>query len=434
MQTSKISLFTALFLLIVAPQRSFAQTNTPSKTPNLPSSVPIIPPIEPPQQLPSYRLPANDSYESEFSLFSCTIISTSRLPSLSSGKSISELRAQVVQSPKDERVRFYLGSQLLTDGKWEEAISEFRLAIDLAKHNQEFLRVGFSYLKLGRSFPDGKLPQEAATAYKESINAFKKGIALLKQGKTQQFFYSEYYSYTPLASAYEGLGSALEAAGKNDEAISAYESAIDAFSALPEPLMPGFLSLNDLLLDKLDRPQYLLALYQRLLKRSPSSTWLTEKIITLQKNLEEEAVYTKAIQAEPRNLNLYLKWADALRSQKRSVKLEKVYRQIVEQYQPVAISNEQSVIIEAPVWGRKLRNRCQPELALLIYQKDLAVNPNNAATYEDMGKILQRLGRIKEASTAYRKAIEIDPKRYGAYRTIVETLDAQVISPANPSR
>jgi Flp pilus assembly protein TadD len=53
------------------------------------------------------------------------------------------------------------------------------------------------------------------------------------------------------------------------------------------------------------------------------------------------------------------------------------------------------------------------ELAEAHYRESLAIKPE-AAIYNDLGVVLERLGMPEDAATAYRKALELDPKSSAA--------------------
>jgi protein O-GlcNAc transferase len=62
------------------------------------------------------------------------------------------------------------------------------------------------------------------------------------------------------------------------------------------------------------------------------------------------------------------------------------------------------------------------EQAEALYREILAVQPENAIVYNDLGNLLQEQARYAEAIGCYQKAIQLDPGFAGAYYNLAETL------------
>ncbi|NQE36836.1 tetratricopeptide repeat protein [Microcoleus asticus] len=68
--------------------------------------------------------------------------------------------------------------------------------------------------------------------------------------------------------------------------------------------------------------------------------------------------------------------------------------------------------------GNTLKNQGKLEEAITAYRKAIEIDPNFAWAYNYLGLILQNQGKLEEAITAYRKAIEIDPNYTNAYNNL----------------
>jgi tetratricopeptide (TPR) repeat protein len=115
-------------------------------------------------------------------------------------------------------------------------------------------------------------------------------------------------------------------------------------------------------------------------------------------------------------------WGDLLIKRGDKEGAGKVYQKIVALYNPSSLS-AQNIASCSSSWGNVLHTRQFPGMALEIYKKDIAANPRNAAIYVGIGKILQEQGKFKEAVSAYRQAIEIDPNTYGAYKKVIDAIE-----------
>lgn len=62
------------------------------------------------------------------------------------------------------------------------------------------------------------------------------------------------------------------------------------------------------------------------------------------------------------------------------------------------------------------------ELALEVYNKAIALNPNHFQAYLNKGAVLIQLGKYDLALEAYNKAIEVDPSHPYAYNNKAEIL------------
>jgi tetratricopeptide (TPR) repeat protein len=75
--------------------------------------------------------------------------------------------------------------------------------------------------------------------------------------------------------------------------------------------------------------------------------------------------------------------------------------------------------------GNALKEQGKVEAAIEAYNKALAVKPDYAEAYNNMGNALKEQGKLEEASEAYNKALAIKPNYAEAYNNIGATLKEQ---------
>jgi tetratricopeptide (TPR) repeat protein len=326
--------------------------------------------------------------------------------------SVQELQSKVALFPNDEDVRTNLAIKLADEGEIDEANAQIRRAVDLTVKKQEIRKLGDIYYWFAGALEDKVQKKEN---YAKATDAYREAIVLLKQGKKLNSLDNTWKDSYSLSDVYRSLGIALEYLNKGNEASDAYSRAIDAWPALPEPLMPGLSQLDSYLLS-IGNVDAVILLYQKLAQRSPSNTGFTDRIVELQQIKKKTIKYQTAIQANPNNLTLYLRWAEDGGG-------HQAYREMAERYQAIPISTGNYGNYTARKWAEVLDCHDEPELALIIYQKDIAVNPKNAFSYGAMAKVLQGMNRLEEAISAYRKAVELDNRLYdGSYQVFLDTL------------
>jgi len=116
-------------------------------------------------------------------------------------------------------------------------------------------------------------------------------------------------------------------------------------------------------------------------------------------------LYRRGLEIEPRNVELLNSMGFALFQQGKS--------------QEAVVELEKALAIDPKHW--KAHNNMalasidigELELAEAHYRESLAIKPE-AAIYNDLGVVLERLGMPEDAAEAYRKALELDPKSSAA--------------------
>lgn len=79
------------------------------------------------------------------------------------------------------------------------------------------------------------------------------------------------------------------------------------------------------------------------------------------------------------------------------------------------------MIQEAAVYraeGRRLQEMGRAKDALAVYQKAVAVDPNYAEAYNDMGVMFETLGQDEKAQQAYESALSLDPDLAAAHSNL----------------
>jgi tetratricopeptide (TPR) repeat protein len=146
-------------------------------------------------------------------------------------EAISHYKMAIKFKPDYAKAYSNLGAALFAEQKTEEAISQYKMAIEL---NPDFAK---AYNNLGNALSaEGKI-EEAIDHYKMAIKIKPDyalahnnlGIALVAEGKIEEaisHFKMAIKVKPNFAEAYSNLGSALSAEGKIEEAISHYKMAI----------------------------------------------------------------------------------------------------------------------------------------------------------------------------------------------------------------
>ena len=75
--------------------------------------------------------------------------------------------------------------------------------------------------------------------------------------------------------------------------------------------------------------------------------------------------------------------------------------------------------------GIALRKQGKLEEAITAYKKAIELDPNDAAAYGNLGIALRKQGKLEEAITAYKQAIELNPNDAAAYGNLGNALDDQ---------
>ena len=82
--------------------------------------------------------------------------------------------------------------------------------------------------------------------------------------------------------------------------------------------------------------------------------------------------------------------------------------------------------------GIALQEQGKLEEAIEAYNKALAIKPDYAEAYNNMGNALQEQGKLEEAIEAYNKALAIKPDYAEAYNNMGNALKGVVFKQPNP--
>ena len=200
-------------------------------------------------------------------------------------EAIAEYRKAIELAPLDAKPHNALGNVLSAQGKTEEAIAEYRKGIELDP------RIASAHNALGNTLSDQGKIEDAIAEYRNAIKL------------------------DPLyAHAYHNLGNALSIQGKTEEAIAEYRKAIelDPLYGHPHVALGNILSARG-------KTEEAIAEYRNALELDPSNAQARNKLgnaLSVQgKTNEAIAEYRKAIELDPRDANAHRNLSAALGQQ-----------------------------------------------------------------------------------------------------------------------
>lgn len=122
--------------------------------------------------------------------------------------------------------------------------------------------------------------------------------------------------------------------------------------------------------------------------------------------------FEKAINLEPKNVSLKIKYGELLVKNKKYDKAMEICKALLENDQ--IAKNPENVDVKSKI-GIILTEINQDEEALEVLQEVLAVNDSDAVVWNYLGVILYRKNEYHKAMEAYSRSIELDPKFALAY-------------------
>jgi tetratricopeptide (TPR) repeat protein len=269
-------------------------------------------------------------------------------------EAISEYRLAIRLDPKNAAAHVNLGNALLDQGKLEEAISEFRLAIQLDPKNAS------AHYDFGVALGDQGKVAEAISEYRLAIRLAPKFVA-----------------------AHINLGEALRDQGKFDEAISEYRLAMQINPNIP--LMHDGLGLALRAQGKVD---------------------------------EAISEYRLAIQLDPKYASAHNNFGNELRAQGKVDEAIGEYR--------LAIQLDPKSAMPHNNLGVVLGNKGKVEEGIGEYRLAIQLDPKLALAHDNLGDALHGQGKVDEAISEYRLAIQLDPKSALAHYNLAKILADQV--------
>ncbi|MGF1493846.1 MAG: tetratricopeptide repeat protein [Microcoleaceae cyanobacterium] len=317
------------------------------------------------------------------------------------------------------------GIALGEQGRWQEAILEYRRAVELDDQNPRF------WLGLGNALSEAEEWQEAVDCYQRVIqlrpeaaqghHGLGDALAKLGQWPEAEIAYRQAIRLRPDFSwSYNNLGDVLRQLQKWDEAVAAYQRAIE--------LNPEFVWSHHNLAEglvKLERWAEAEKAYHQLMELKPDLPHVKDKlqhVIAQQQQLSDikhEGVQGKELPGRDNSnensgvdatlqgqAKQYFDQGEALRSQGQWEAARNCYYKVV-QSEPRYRKAHHHL-------GDACLNLEQYQDAVSAYRHALKYNPQSTWSYYNLGITLQKLGQRKAAFNCHQKIIEIDPRFWEA--------------------
>lgn len=279
------------------------------------------------------------------------------------------------------------GNQFLQEGKLEEAIAAYRLAIEL---NPD---CSWSYHNLGEALAKVGQFQEAIAAFSRAIELkpdfswsyHHLGDALDRQQQWEEAVvaFRRAIELNPAHfGSYYGLGQGLVNLGQLDDAIAAFRHASE--------LEPGA-----------DWIQYRLGevLQQRTQLDLEGAIVSYRQVIEL--NPDDVEAYRKLLEIQPDNFEVWLQLGKTL------VKLEQ-WEEAIASYRRITELNPDDVQAHYRL-GELLIKHGDLDGAIDTLRHALELSPNSDESYYNLGEALAARGNTTEASLCYYKAFKLNP-------------------------
>jgi tetratricopeptide (TPR) repeat protein len=304
--------------------------------------------------------------------------------------------------PKYAEAHNNLGVLLKSQGKFNEATGHFNEALKLRPDFAE------AYNNLGIVFKQQNKFDQAISNYRKALqlrpdfdHALNNiGLALEMQGKLNEAidYYRQALKVKPdYADAHYNIGNALQSAGKLDEAVSHYREAIR--------VKPDFADAHNnlgALLMRRKKTDEAIECFRQAIKADPKSAESHANLGNAfqEKGKLDEAIkhYREALRIRPDFTEVSQSLAGALKSQGR-------LDEAVSQLQKGDSNDVESQYILA----NALASQGKLDEAINYYRRIVAVRPDYADAYVNLGVAVAMKGNIDEAVTAFRQALKLKP-------------------------
>jgi tetratricopeptide (TPR) repeat protein len=280
-----------------------------------------------------------------------------------------------------------LGITLAQQGRLEEAIADFRRALEInpdlaqAHHN-----LGIALQEQGRL-------EEAVASYRRALE--------LKPDYT---------------TAYHYLGTALKDLNRLDEAVACYRRALE--------LKPDFVeACNNLaaVLQDQRRLAEAIACYRRVLQYKPDDPIACNNLgAVLQQqgqSAEAAACCRRALKLKPDFIEAHYNLGDALRGQGKLDEAVVSYRRTLE-LKPDLVDAHYHL-------GAALKEQRKLDEAVACFRRTLELKPNDAEVHNNLGIVLNDQGKPDEAIACFHRALELMPGFLEAHNNLGVTLNGQ---------
>ncbi|MEO1717185.1 MAG: tetratricopeptide repeat protein [Planctomycetota bacterium] len=208
------------------------------------------------------------------------------------------------------------------------------------------------------------------------------------------------------------LGLTLAAAGRGEAARTAFERAHELGDGLE---VQACLEISALLLDA-DRPEDARPWLEEALRRDSSSVDAHVQLIDVHalasRHEEAELHFYLAIQLDPENASAFSTLAESL------IDRRKLERAIWCLQQASKIDPSLPRVYARMAYACSLMGR--HERARQLYLREIRLNPGDADTIVDLGRLLVDMHRTTEASEKFRRALELVPDHLEAHLSLGE--------------
>ncbi len=282
--------------------------------------------------------------------------------------------------PDNPRARNNLGAMLFDAGRLDEAVNEFRAAIDLAPPYAE------AWHNLGRAH--GKLRR-----FDEAIASLRRAVEL------------DPAKATFLAS----LGDALAETGRSDEALAVYRQAL---GLAPHAAIHSFNLANALMqTGRLAESGPLFARARELDPRDPEilgaqAVWFRRS----GRAAEAVAFLQEALRRQPDSVRLHSHLGVSLLAAGRAAE---GIREL-----EVALPLDPKLPQTRYNLGLAYAQSGRPDDAIVHFEALLKLSPPTAELCDNLGSLYAQVGRYADASEAFQKALGLDPAHRNARRNL----------------
>jgi tetratricopeptide (TPR) repeat protein len=266
---------------------------------------------------------------------------------------------------------FSLGTALAEEGRADEAITHYQMALQLNPNYAE------AHYNLGIALAGKGRADEAITHYRMALQIDPN-----------------------YARAHNNLATALMLKGRADEAITHYQMALQISPNYAEP----HVGLGNALLQQRNVNEAITQ-YQMALQINPNYAEAHYALgnALAQKGRADQAInhWEMALQINPNNAEAHYYLGNALFQKGRA-------DQAITHYQMALQIN--SNFAEAHYnLGLALARKGRADEAITQYQLTLQINPNSAKAHNNLGNALMKKGRAIEALSHYQQALQIEP-------------------------
>ncbi len=311
-----------------------------------------------------------------------------------------------------------LGIARLSTGKTEEAISHYKKAIKVKPdHASGYYNLGIALSALGKT-------EEAISHYKTAIKLRPDyveprnniGLILEEHGKTHEAisYYKTAIKLKPgYAAAYSNLGNALFTQKKIKEAISYHKTAIK----LRPDFVPAHINLGNALF-ALGKTEEAISHYKKAIKLNPNfaiaNSNLGNALFALGKTEEAISHYKKAIKLNPNFAMVYANLGNALSSLGETEKAIAHYK--------MSIKHKPDYIMAHHNLGVALFATKNFKEAIFHYKEAIKYRPNYPMAYTNLGNALFALDKAEKAVSQYKVAIKLKPDYAEAHQNLGNVL------------